>query len=89
MTRLTVRARYAKMLDNDSLLWEALGPDGVKESQYKEVSREVARAIYARDALKLGRLLLNQADDYIERIANNYRDFDDSGELRCNKVEAE
>lgn len=83
----TVRARYAKMLDNDSLLWEALGPDGVS-GDYTEKTREIARAIYARDTQRLGQLLLTQADDYIYKVAEAYEQYDDDGELRAHIANA-
>jgi len=78
----TVRARYNRMLANDSLMWEGLGPDGV-EGDYTEHSQEIARAIADRDALRLGKLLLNQVDDYIYAVAEAREEYDDDGELRA------
>lgn len=83
----TVRERYNKMLNNTSLMWEGLGPDGVK-GDYTETSREIARAIYARDTQRLGQLLLTQVDDYIYDVAEAYEQYDDDGELRAHIANA-
>ena len=80
--KTTVRARYNKILSNDSVMWEGLGPDGV-EGDYIEHSKEIARAIADRDAIRLGKLLLNQVDDYIYSVAEAREEYDDDGELRA------
>lgn len=66
------------LLEDDMLLWEAIGPDGVDCSGYDirvwipvdDVAEEIREAIRHEDDLELGRLLRMQVLTYMERIAN-------------------
>tara|TARA_R110000744_G_scaffold120249_1_gene224086 strand:+ start:673 stop:969 length:297 start_codon:yes stop_codon:yes gene_type:complete len=66
------------LLEDDMLLWEAIGPDGVDCSGYArrvwtpvdDVAEEIREAILQEDDLELGRLLREQVLNYMERIAN-------------------
>jgi len=66
------------LLEDDMLLWEAIGPDGVDCNGYArrvwtpvdDVAEEIREAIVHEDDLELGRLLREQVIAYMERIAN-------------------
>jgi hypothetical protein len=83
-----------ELLDDDYLLWEAAGPDGVDQnffapkgaaSNVADLARadEIRVAILAEDDAELGRIMRDQVIGYLTRIAtddaeNEYNEGDRS-----------
>jgi hypothetical protein len=73
-----VNPEVEKLLEDDMLLWEALGPDGIDCRGYAlrvwtpidDAVADIREAILHKDDLELGRLLREQVIAYMERIAN-------------------
>ena len=71
-----------ELLDDDYLLWEAAGPDGVDQnffapkgaaSNVADLARadEIRAAILAEDDAELGRIMRDQVVGYLTRIATD------------------
>ena len=71
-----------ELLDDDYLLWEAAGPDGVDQnffapkgaaSNVADLARadEIRVAILAEDDAELGRIMRDQVVGYLTRIATD------------------
>ena len=71
-----------ELLDDDYLLWEAAGPDGVDQnffapkgaaSNVADLARadEIRVAILAEDDAELGRIMRDQVIGYLTRIATD------------------
>tara|TARA_R110002074_G_scaffold71821_2_gene165804 strand:+ start:1419 stop:1736 length:318 start_codon:yes stop_codon:yes gene_type:complete len=73
---------FEELLDDDYLLWEAAGPDGVDQnffapkgaaSNVADLARadEIRVAILAEDDAELGRIMRDQVVGYLTRIATD------------------
>ena len=71
-----------ELLDDDYLLWEAAGPDGVDQNTFApngaasnvaDLARadEIRVAILAEDDAELGRIMRDQVVGYLTRIATD------------------